>query len=89
MGDANFLGRVMRDLQNRRVLQFVFRGIFLAIWNSLIGFFALMSCTKGWRQRKDDESILTSARNLGDVEVQVQVDVNVEKGWTSIAANIL
>jgi hypothetical protein len=89
LGDANFLGRVMRDLQNRRVLQFVFRGIFLAIWNSLIGFFALMSCTKVWHQRKDDESILTSARNLGDVEVQVQVDVNVEKGWTSIAANIL
>jgi hypothetical protein len=54
--------------------------MFLPIWNALIGFFTLISCRKGWRQRKDVESILTSARNLGDDEVQVQVDVNVEKG---------
>lgn len=46
----------------------------------MIGVFTLMSCRKDWSQRKDDESILTSARNLGDVEVQVQVDVNVGKG---------
>lgn len=67
-----------------RVLQSVVRGIFLPIWNFLITIFVfylptVLACCSGRRRRTDDESIPTSARNLGDVEVQVQVDVNVEK----------
>jgi hypothetical protein len=64
-----------------RILQFVTRGIFLPVSNVLIIFFNLMSCIKARRRTKDDEFIPTPARNVGDVEVQVQVDVSVEKGW--------
>ena len=78
MRDPNFPGTAMSDLQNGGCYNLCSGN--LPIWNALIGVFTLMSCRKDRRQRKDDESILTSARNLGDVEVQVQVDVNVEKG---------
>jgi hypothetical protein len=68
-----------------RALQYFIRGMFLPVWNALVIVFAfflhtLMCCRTGQRQRRDNGSIPTSVRNLGDVEIQIQVDVNVEKG---------
>ena len=77
-----------------RVLQFMLRQIFLPLWNALIIIFTFfrhifVSCKKGRRQRRGNESLPMSMGNLGDVEVQVQVDVNVEKGWGSIEGSSL
>jgi len=79
------LGNSARRPSQWRVLQFMIRGIFLPIWDVLnivfvFLFYTLIPCRKSRRQRRDNGSIPTSSRNLGDVEVQVQVDVSVEKG---------
>lgn len=68
--------------------------IFLPLWNVLVIISALfwhilVSCKKRQRQRGGNESLPTSMGNLGDVEVQVQVDVNVEKGWGSAESSYL
>jgi len=61
------------------------RGVFLPIWDALAMLFSFfihpfMSCRKLRRRKRDDGSTPASACNLEDVEVQVQVDVSVEKG---------
>ncbi|KAE9377870.1 hypothetical protein N431DRAFT_399020 [Stipitochalara longipes BDJ] len=91
---SKLLGKSGRRPSRWRVLQFTIRGILLPFWNTSVIIFVfllhlLLSCRKGRRQRMDDELMPTSSRNLGDVEVQVQVDVSVEKGWASIAASTL
>jgi hypothetical protein len=63
--------------------------MFLSLWNALVIVFAFFSCRKVRRRRTDDEPLPPPVGNLGDVQVQVQVDVNVEKGWASIAASSL
>jgi hypothetical protein len=71
-----------------KVLQSMLGNMFFPLWNVLVTVSAflwhiLVSCKKRQRHRRGNESLPTSMGNLGDVEVQVQVDVNVEKGWMS------
>ncbi len=77
-----------------KVSQFMLGKIFFPLWNvwviiSTFFWHILVSCKKRQRQRRGNESLPTSMGSLGDVEVQVQVDVNVEKGWASTAGSPL
>jgi hypothetical protein len=76
-----------------KILQSTLGKIFFPLWNVLVitsEFFWLifLYCKKRLRQRRGNESLPMSG-NLGDVEVQVQVDVNVEKGWASTESSSL
>jgi hypothetical protein len=79
------LGKSGRRPSQWRILQYMLRGVFLPIWDALAMLFSFfihpfMSCRKLRRRKRDDGSTPASACNLEDVEVQVQVDVSVEKG---------
>lgn len=97
-GKANEITRIPRKSGERptrwKVLQSLLGKMFFPLWNVLViisAFFwhILVSCKKRQRQRRGNESLPTLMGNLGDVEVQVQVDVNVEKGWASTAGSPL
>jgi hypothetical protein len=97
-GEANESTRLPRKSGERttrwKVLQSMLGKIFFPLWNGLVTISAffwhiLVSCKKRQRQRRGNESLPTSMGNLGDVEVQVQVDVNVEKGWASTESSSL
>jgi hypothetical protein len=97
-GKANEITRIPGKSGERptrwKVLQSLLGKMFFPLWNVLViisAFFwhILVSCKKRQRQRRGNESLPTLMGNLGDVEVQVQVDVNVEKGWASTAGSPL
>jgi hypothetical protein len=82
---SRLLGKSGGRPSHWRVLQFVFRSTFLGIWHALIGLVGfgphpMMNWRRVRGQRTDDELRPATLANLGDVRVQVQVDVNVEKG---------
>jgi hypothetical protein len=89
LGESRLLGKSGGRPSRWRVFQFVLRSTFSQIWHALIGFVLFVPHTvMNWRRvrrQRIDERRLAPLANLEDMCVQIQVDVNVEKGEASMA----